>query len=132
MRRLTVSLALLAAPALSVILLLTAAAPGLHAQALSASPAPAASLEDRRKALNDLFNDYWEAHLKNSPEFASSIGDKRYNDQISDYSVKAINQWLAAEQDFLMKLAAIDPTGFSDQEKTSRELLMRRFVDDQE
>ena len=62
------------------------------------------------------------SRLKHQPEFASTIGDKRYNDQISDYSVKAINDWLATEQEFLMKLAAIDPTGLTDQDKTSREL----------
>ena len=36
--------------------------------------------------------------LEHSPEFASMLGDKRYNDRISDYSVKAENAWLAREQ----------------------------------
>jgi len=103
-----------------------------QAQALSASPAPAASVEDRRKALNALFHDYWEASLKHSPEFASSIGDKRYNDQIDDNSVRSINDWLAAEQNYLLQLAAIDPTGLSDQEKISRDLLMRELAEDEE
>ena len=31
-----------------------------------------------------------------------------------------------------MKLAAIDPTGFTDQEKISRDLLLRQFADDAE
>lgn len=106
--------------------------PALSTQALSTNPAPNASLEDRRKALNDLFKQYWEANLETSPEFASSIGDKRFNDKISDDSVKAFNDWLAREQDFLMKLAAIDPTGFTDQEKISRDLLLRQFTEDQE
>ena len=53
------------------------------AQALPGVPQAPASLEDRRKALNDLFHDYWEDQLKHDPEFASSLGDKRYNDQIS-------------------------------------------------
>ncbi|HEY2466804.1 MAG TPA: DUF885 domain-containing protein [Terracidiphilus sp.] len=88
--------------------------------------------EDRSKALHTLFHDYWEANLKIQPELASAIGDKRYNDQISDYSVKAINEWLAAEQEFLMKLAAIDPAGLSEEDLTSRELLMRDLTDDQE
>lgn len=88
--------------------------------------------EERTKALHALFHDYWEETLKREPEFASSLGDKRYNDQISDESVKAINEWLAAEQEFLMKLAAVDPAGLSDQDRTSRELLIRRLTDDQE
>jgi uncharacterized protein (DUF885 family) len=105
-----------------------------HAQ-LTASPTagqPAASLADRRKALNDLFHDYWEDQLKHDPEFASSIGDLRYNDQISDYSVQAINDGLAREQRFELRLAAIDPSGFTDQEKISQELLLRQFDEDQQ
>ena len=47
-------------------------------------------------------------------------------------SVKAINEWLATEQEFLMKLAAVDPAGLSDQDRISRELLIRRLTDDQE
>jgi uncharacterized protein (DUF885 family) len=114
---------------------LLALLPALRAQ----SPAPAppttaapASLDDRRKALNDLFHDYWEDRLKHDPEFASAIGDLRYNDQISDYSVAAINDELAREQRFLLRLAAIDPTGFTNQEKNSQDLLIRRFETDEE
>jgi uncharacterized protein (DUF885 family) len=111
----------------AAVLLLLAFLPALPAQTPSPEP-----LESRRKALSALFEEYWQANLKNSPEFASELGDPRYNDRISDYSVKAENDWLAREQDFLMRLAAIDPTGFTDQEKTSRELLLRRFTDDAE
>jgi uncharacterized protein (DUF885 family) len=117
-------------------LLLFSLAPALRAQAPAGQPAvpasPSASLDDRRKALNDLFHDYWEDQLKTSPEFASTIGDLRYNDQISDYSVAAINDELAREQRFLLRLAAIDPTGFTNQEKISQELLIREFEQDQE
>ena len=91
-----------------------------------------APMEDRRKALNELFHEYWDANLENSPEFASTIGDSRFNDKISDVSVKAFNNWLATEQTFLMRLAAIDPTGLTDQEKTSRDLLLRDLAQDQE
>jgi len=102
-------------------------------QLMPQTPAPApVSLEDRRKALNGLFHEYWEDRLKHDPEFASSIGDKRYNDQTSDYSVEAVNDALAREQKFLMRLAAIDPTGFTDQEKISQDLLIRQFELDEE
>jgi uncharacterized protein (DUF885 family) len=107
----------------------------LRAQALKVDPNAATapqSLEDRRKALNRVFDDYWQDNLRHSPEFASSIGDKRYNDQISDYSVKAFNEGLEREQGFLMRLAAIDSTGFTPQEIVSRDLLLRQFTEDQE
>lgn len=103
-----------------------------HAQ-ISGVPAEApSSLADRQKALNDLFQNYWEEYLKLNPEFASSIGDKRYNDKISDYSVAAANNWLERERDYMLRLAAIDPTGLTDQEKTSQELLMRDLEQDED
>lgn len=109
--------------------------PALHAQKPQLAPAPAAapgSLEDRRKALNDLFHEYWEDRLKRDPEYASEIGDKRYNDRIADYSVRAVHERLAEEQKLLLRLAAIDATGFTDDEKTSQDLLTRRFELDEE
>lgn len=116
-------------PAVSVLLLL---APALIAQSLTAAPAAPASAADRSKALGNLFHQYWEAYLKYSPETASEIGDNRYNDRITDYSVKAYNDWLAQEQNFLLQIAAIDPTGLSEQETLSRDLLLRDLTTDQE
>src|SRR6266702_515113 len=114
-------------PALSAALLLVSLVPVCQAQG-----APASSVEERRKALDGLFHQYWEENLEHSPEFASTLGDKRYNDKLTDYSVKAENAWLEREQNLMLKLAAIDPAGFSDAEKTSRELLLRRLADDEE
>jgi len=109
---------------LPAVFLFLLAVPALHPQA--------ASVEGNRKALNEIFHDYWEDNLAHSPEFASSLGDKRFNDKISDYSVKAYNDSLAREQAFLMRLAAIDPAGLTDQEKISLNLLLRQFTEDQE
>jgi len=117
---------------LSAAFLLIAVAPALTAQKLTAATAQATTLEDRRNALNAVFHDYWEDVMEHDPEFASSIGDMRHNDKISDFSVKAINADLERGQNFLMRLAAIDPAGFTDQEKTSREMLMGRLAEDQE
>ena len=120
---------------LAVVLASPLVSPSLHAQALKVDPNAAnapQSLDDRRKALNRVFSEYWEDYLRHSPEFASSIGDKRYNDQITDYSVRAYNESLEREQGFLMRLAAIDPAGFTAEENISREMLLRQFTEDQE
>jgi len=95
----------------------------------NAIPAP---VEERRKALNALFQQFWDEQLEYSPEFASIIGDKRFTDRITDQSVKAYNEHLAHEQALLLKLAAVDTTGLSDQEKTSQQLLIRQISDDEE
>ena len=54
----------------------------LHQPALAAPE----TLEQRRAALSTLFDDYWQDNLKHAPEFASTIGDTRYDDRIADYS----------------------------------------------
>ena len=104
----------------------------LHAQSSPQSAPAAASVEANRKALTSVFNDYWEDRLKHDPEFASSIGDKRYNDQIDDYSVKAYHDSLEREQEVFMRLASIETEGLTQQEKDSRDLLLRDITLDQE
>jgi uncharacterized protein (DUF885 family) len=111
--------------------LVCAIAPSLPAQ-ITAANAKAVTLEDRRKALNDVFKDYWEDTLQHDPEFASAIGETRFNDKVSDYSVKAYNESLERGLNYIMRISAIDPKGLSDQEMLSRDLLLRTLVDDQE
>jgi uncharacterized protein (DUF885 family) len=113
-------------------MLLFPVAPAAHPQAPAAPPPSPATVQANRKALNAIFTDYWEDKLKHEPETASELGDKRYNDQIADYSVKAFNEKLEREQGFLMRLAAIDPAGLTDQEKISRDLLLRHFAENAE
>jgi uncharacterized protein (DUF885 family) len=99
---------------------------GLGAQ----TPAPEAAA--RSKALASLFAEIWQDRLKHSPEFASSIGDKRYNDQLSDYSAKEVNDELQRGVDYIQRLGAIDTTGLTDQEKLSSELMLQSLIDDQQ
>jgi uncharacterized protein (DUF885 family) len=113
-------------------LLLLLFSTGLSAQKLPLAAATPATVEDRRKALDGLFHSYWEDLMRHDPEYASTLGDKRWNDKLTDRSVKAENDRVARRQELLMQLAAIDPNGLGDQEKTSRELLMRQCLDDME
>jgi uncharacterized protein (DUF885 family) len=71
-------------------------------------------------------------YLRTSPEFASSIGDNRYNDQLSDYSVKAYNDQVARGRAYLTRLSEVDTTGLSDQEKLSAALMIRQLVNEQD
>jgi uncharacterized protein (DUF885 family) len=89
-------------------------------------------LANRVKTLNAIFSDYWEDQLKHQPEFASSIGDKRYNDQLGDYSVQAYNDSLARGRGFLTRLAEVDTTGMSTQEQLSKDLLVHELVQNQQ
>ena len=106
-------------------------AQGVAKAQLTASPAPT-SATDREKALNAIFDEVWQDRLKHSPEFASSLGDKRYDDQLTDYSVSAYDAELARGRASIEKLALIDPTGLPDQVQLSRDLLLRQLIEDQE
>ena len=102
------------------------------ALATSSCGAQTAALNSRVKTLNAVFSDYWEDLLKHQPEFASTIGDNRYNDQLSDYSVQAYNESLNRGRAFLTRLAEVDTTGMSAQEQLSKDLLVRSLIEDQE
>ena len=87
--------------------------------------APSADLETRRKSLNSLLSEEWEYILRTSPIYASILGDKRYNDQLGDYSQKAIDEDLAAKTKFLGRFEGIDTTGFPEQEALNKTLMVR-------
>jgi uncharacterized protein (DUF885 family) len=93
--------------------------------ASAAWAAPAGDFEARRDALNKLLAENWEYGLSRSPEFASILGDKRWNDQISDFSEAAIQTELAKSREFLARFQAIDTTGFPEQEALNKELMVR-------
>jgi uncharacterized protein (DUF885 family) len=84
-------------------------------------------LEARRKALNDLLAEQWEYQLRTSPEFATIIGDKRYNDRLSDFSQKAIDDDLEQTKRFLARFEAIDTSGFPEQEQLNKALMVRQL-----
>lgn len=101
-------------------LLVLLSAPALLAQELSA-----ADLDRRRKALNDLLDEHWEYTMRTNPEFASILGDKRFNDQVSDASEAAVRADLAESRKFLRRFEAIDTTAFGEQERLNRDLMVR-------
>ncbi|HXM09459.1 MAG TPA: DUF885 domain-containing protein [Terriglobales bacterium] len=83
------------------------------------------SLEVRRAELNRLLADEWEYTLRTQPELATQVGDDRYNDRLSDFSDKAIADDLEHTRESLARFDAIDVTGFSEQEKLNRGLMLR-------
>ncbi|MGA2592001.1 MAG: DUF885 domain-containing protein [Bryobacteraceae bacterium] len=83
------------------------------------------SLDARRKALADLLAEQWEYNLRTNPISATVYGDKRWNDQLGDFSEEAIEKDLQEARKFLARFEAIDITGFPDQEGLNKELMVR-------
>lgn len=104
----------------------------LMVQGQTGTPAVTTSVATRSKALSALLDQIWQDRLKHSPEFASSIGDKRYNDQLTDYSAKEVNAGLARGRDYIQRLSEIDTTGLSEQERLSADLMLRSLITAQE
>ncbi|MDP9050201.1 MAG: DUF885 domain-containing protein [Acidobacteriota bacterium] len=86
----------------------------------------------RSRDLSRLFNDIWQDRLKHAPEYATFLGDKRYDTELTDLSPRAVNDALARGRGYIERLSAIDTTGLSHQEQLSAELMLRSLIEDQE
>ncbi|MEO5811706.1 MAG: DUF885 family protein [Rhodanobacter sp.] len=88
-----------------------------------------ADVSSRVAALNALLAEQWQHGLQNSPEFATILGDLRYNDRWSDLSLAHIAAEHKTTADFLKRFQAIDTTGFSDTDKLNQQLMVRQLQD---
>jgi len=95
--------------------------------AFGAGSAPPSDLAARRESLNRLLAEHWEHFLSTNPEFASILGDKRWNDKLSDISDQGIQADLATAKDYLARFEAIDTTGFPEQEALNKALMVRNL-----
>ncbi len=96
-------------------------------QAQAPAQAQDKDLAARRQALKDLLAEQWEYRLRRDPEFATTIGDKRYNDRLSDYSEKAVQEDLGQTKKFLARFEAIDTSGFPETETLNCVLMIRQL-----
>src|SRR5215472_8799378 len=78
-----------------------------------------APVADRVAKQNALFEEYYQAFLKNNPERATAFGDYRYNSQLAQVSLKEIAKQHAENDDFLARLKAIPTDDMSDKDLLS-------------
>ncbi len=81
-------------------------------------------VESRLSAQNALFEEQYQSDLKAHPERATAYGDYRYNDQLDEYSLAAIENEHASDEAFLARLKAIPTAGFSEQDTLSHQVLL--------
>ena len=84
-------------------------------------------VESRRQSLNSLIKQQWEYTMRTSPEWASMIGDKRYNDKLSDFSQAALDADAQQTAVFLKQFEAIDSSSFPVQEQINKDLMVRNL-----
>lgn len=88
-----------------------------------------ATLASRQKALNDLLAEQWQYQLEQSPEFATILGDDRYNDRWSDGSLANVAVQRKANEAFLARFEAIDTTGFPETDRLNQQLMVNQLRD---
>jgi prolyl oligopeptidase len=77
-----------------------------------------------------LLDEHWEWGLASSPVFASTLGDRRYNDRWSNQSLAAIERRHKETQEFLRRAYAIDRAQLSASDQLNYELFRRQLQDD--
>ena len=85
------------------------------------------TVADRVAKQNALFEEYYQAGLKNFPERATSYGDYRYNSQLGQVSLADIARQHAEADDFLARLKAIPTDGMSDKDLLSHRILEKQL-----
>jgi uncharacterized protein (DUF885 family) len=86
-----------------------------------------APVADRVAKQNALFEEYYQASLKNFPERATAYGDYRYNSQLAQVSLTEIARQHAENDAFLARLKAIPTDGMSDKDLLSHRILEKQL-----
>ncbi|MBX9795334.1 DUF885 family protein [Sphingomonas sp.] len=87
----------------------------------TAAPALAAPSDDLARVIDD----HWAWWLATNPEQATALGERRYDDKISDVSLAEADRQAAAAQGFLKRLNAVPDSGLSTAERVNKAILAR-------
>jgi uncharacterized protein (DUF885 family) len=77
--------------------------------------------------LRKFFAAEWDYQLREHPEYATYVGDPRYNDRLSDQSPAAYARDAARMRLQLRRLQAIPETGLTEQDRVSRQMMLQQM-----
>ncbi|MDP9179455.1 MAG: DUF885 domain-containing protein, partial [Gemmatimonadota bacterium] len=96
---------------------------------LTLALASAASAQPAAERLKTLFEQQWENTLREAPVFATSLGDTRYNDRLSDEGLAAEARRLDSSRVFLGRLRAISRDSLARPDQINRDIMERSLRD---
>ena len=115
-------------PAICLLLLLSIAVPFYTiVSRAQRRPSGAASAA---KALHALFDEEWDYEMREYPERASALGDRRFNGRWTDLSIAAINRRHEHTTATLARLKAINRVQLSEQDQINYDLFKKNLGDD--
>jgi uncharacterized protein (DUF885 family) len=79
------------------------------------------------KALHALFDAEWDYSMQQSPEGASELGDRRWNDRWSDESLGAYTRRYAHNREVLADLKKINRTSLSAADQLNYDLFRKNY-----
>ena len=79
------------------------------------------------KALHALFEAEWDYRMQQSPEQASELGDRRWNDRWSDESLEAYARRHQHDQDVLTRLAKINRASLTAADQLNYDLFQKSY-----
>ena len=82
---------------------------------------------DADKALDAFFAREWDYQMEQSPLWASSLGDLRWNARIDDVSLAAIQRRQQHDRNALAELRAMPVAGLSTRSLENREIFLDRL-----
>ena len=91
---------------------------------------PARADEAASGELSQLIDDMWEWNMRESPLFATSVGDHRFNDQLPKVSVADSQRRHEKDREFLKRIEAIERGDLSANEQVNYDILGRQLRDD--
>jgi len=97
---------------------------GLTVLASPSSPDPAS-----RSKLHALLDEAWEFELREDPLFATSVGDRRFDDRLPAVRVADQARRAGQRRQLLDRLRAIDPAGLDETDRESQALQRVKLED---
>ncbi|HEY5801423.1 MAG TPA: DUF885 domain-containing protein [Burkholderiaceae bacterium] len=91
----------------------------LPATSAYAAPAPQAKANSATAQFHALLDEHWQWSLREFPESATALGDRRYNDRFTDVSPQAALKRKQMHAQFAAKLKKIDASKLSGQDRIS-------------
>jgi uncharacterized protein (DUF885 family) len=88
---------------------------------------PAGTALAGHSRLQSLFEKEWQYELLQSPEFATALGDRRYNDRFSEQSPQAQQADIERRREFAAQFEALDASALSAEDSLSRRLMIRNL-----
>jgi uncharacterized protein (DUF885 family) len=97
---------------------------------LSQPPSGSAAELKAGEQLTALLDEIWEFGLVESPTFATTIGDRRFNDRLAKISPADSARRYEQNKAFAKRLAAIDREGLTPAERVNFDMMARQLRDD--